>query len=527
MLEGVSEDPIHTALSDDTQRAINESLAHADDLLVAARRIVDETPHLAYHFAVLALEEVGRSDLLAMVEIAKVEGDESSGLERALEDHVAKLFWAVWGPSFGREVITRAQIGQYRDIARDLHEKRKAGLYYDPDAPPPRESISHSEAGSVIDLAAARIGLERSHTWGPLDEARAQDVRWLVERMRDRQARRELMSRASMRKLVELGDAPAWVAWFRSEADKAEKESVELAQRELARPAPKGADAHEPKWQLKVRLVSSSHSIREKPLNWWNTRVERIKLHAAGAEHRELSVEITLPKQVAAAALWHVGLNLTTDLVVALNIGTNGFFWWYTPVHVSRFYDEIIDIEQGAGIVVERSPQLRLDWGRLVLSEIELGRVALCLGAIRRLESAEVREALGHYHRALALLAKNDLFLRFEINAFEEFYVSLRTAMRAFGRWDGASPYVPIFVEHVRAFATYSEDAERYTALAERIEARQMENAQLDLADVGKMKLLVDAFFFWAFDGMRRSFAQAPTSARANNDSPQGSDPTP
>jgi AbiV family abortive infection protein len=232
----VQDEPLHTGLSEATQLAVSEALTHADDLLAAACLLVDRFPHLAFHFAVLALEEVGRSELLVMVEIARFEKHEGSrGLERGLEDHVVKLFWALWGPSFGRELLTRAQIEEHRNLARNLHEKRKSGLYYDPEAPLPREAITEDEAQNVIDMAHARIGLARTHVWGPLTEERATDVRWLVEHTDDKEARRRVMSAGSMEKLVDLGDVPKWVAWMRGETEKEERVARELAERELAR----------------------------------------------------------------------------------------------------------------------------------------------------------------------------------------------------------------------------------------------------------------------------------------------------
>lgn len=491
-------------LSAKTQLAATGALAHADDLVAAARLLIAQFPHLAFHFAVLALEEVGRSTLLVMLEVAG-EQREGSGLEDAAEDHVTKLFWAFWGPSFGRTVITRAQIEQERDLVRSVNEQRKAGLYFDPYAAPPRDAISNEEAQSLIDMAAARIGMERARAWGPLDDDRSADVRWFVAHTRDRDSRRQIMSKASMEKLAELGSVPKWVAWLRQEIDAAERAAVELARREIAREVPGGAEGLEPKWRFKFRLFSASHSIRAKPLNWWNTRFERVKLYPAGPDRRQLVVEITLPKRVSVEALWGIGFALANELVLALNIGSNGFFWWYVPTaHASRFYEDLTDLETGAGLVVERNPALRLDWGHLALTEVQLRHVALCLGALRRSSAPEQRAVFEHYRNGLALLAKNDIFLRFEINGFEQFYRALRQGMKAFGRWDGITPFAGALGAFLDGLPSFSDDRARYVSLAEKIDAGSAADIAVDLEDVGKMKLLAEAFFLGAFGQMRK-----------------------
>ena len=145
------ESPLH--LSQETKRDADASLDHATDLLDAARLLMPRFPHLAYHFATLSLEEVGRSTLLVMEEVAQRREAPSGGYRRGAGDHVRKLFWALWGPSFGRETITGAQIEEFRGLARHVHQTRQAGLYYGGvDARIPSEAISATEANELIEL---------------------------------------------------------------------------------------------------------------------------------------------------------------------------------------------------------------------------------------------------------------------------------------------------------------------------------------------------------------------------------------
>ncbi|HEV8534524.1 MAG TPA: hypothetical protein VGR87_02240 [Candidatus Limnocylindria bacterium] len=232
-------------------------------------------------------------------------------------------------------------------------------------------------------------------------------------------------------------------------------------------------------------------------------------------------MEITLPKRVALKDLWDVGMNFSTTLVLALNIGARGLFWWYVPQHVSRFYDEIRDLEQDAEVVAERVPVLRLDWGNLVLSQTELEHVVLCFGALARLRPGGTAPALNHYRMALSLLAKSDIFLPFEVNAFQQFYLALREAMRAFGGWDGVTPYAEALDNYMREYETYADDRERYLGLAERIEVGEMSDVSANLEDAGKMKLLADGYFIQQFGEMRRAWMSGKSATMPGSTRPE------
>src|SRR5687767_8437716 len=91
------------------QEAIEACIANADELMIGAKKLfADRLYRLAYHLGVLALEEVGKSSILAMRYVARQGGRELPGsIGKALDDHVRKLFWAIWGPSMGLELITK------------------------------------------------------------------------------------------------------------------------------------------------------------------------------------------------------------------------------------------------------------------------------------------------------------------------------------------------------------------------------------------------------------------------------------
>ena len=114
--------------------AIDACFVNAEELLRAASLLLEQggAPRLAYHLALLALEEIGKSRILGMRVVSDRHGQEMPGfIDRALDDHVRKLFWAIWGPSMGEEIITVQQIQENLGLAMRLHEKRIAGLYVD------------------------------------------------------------------------------------------------------------------------------------------------------------------------------------------------------------------------------------------------------------------------------------------------------------------------------------------------------------------------------------------------------------
>src|SRR6266542_1992239 len=142
-----------TGLPAETVAAIEVSREHAADLIAAAKLLREEFPHLAYHFAVLALEEIGRGVLLVVRDSVGRSDDEARALQDGMEDHVRKLFWALWSPTQA-EAVTGAQIDEFRELARQIHEVRKSGLYFDPTAATlPREAVTGDEAASIIKLA--------------------------------------------------------------------------------------------------------------------------------------------------------------------------------------------------------------------------------------------------------------------------------------------------------------------------------------------------------------------------------------
>jgi AbiV family abortive infection protein len=83
---------------------------HARDLLDVAK-VAQATgkPHIAYHLATLALEELGRRELIAVESISTQRPVPPAWPAKHTQDHVQKLFWAFFGANFlGRQLTKEA-----------------------------------------------------------------------------------------------------------------------------------------------------------------------------------------------------------------------------------------------------------------------------------------------------------------------------------------------------------------------------------------------------------------------------------
>lgn len=89
-------------------------------------------PNVAFHLTIPALEEVGKAALLGARGIAHSVEDETVFIDNRLDDHVFKLFWALWTPNFARGNVSKEEFESLRGMARSMHDDRLAALYDSP-----------------------------------------------------------------------------------------------------------------------------------------------------------------------------------------------------------------------------------------------------------------------------------------------------------------------------------------------------------------------------------------------------------
>src|ERR1700733_615564 len=219
------------------KRAREACVSNAGDLVNAARLLLDQgMDHISYHLATLALEEIGKITLLSVRFARETIGEREPFSETIIDDHIKKLFWAFWGPSFGRERLTKEQMAFFRGSATAIHKKRVGYLYVDPEQPVlPQDKMPAGEARIMVDLAEARLKLAQSAEYGEMDKITLDAVTWLVDSTEDPVGRGFIFSNESMDKLVELADGRKWITWLRDSFERLEAEGKDLTQRELNR----------------------------------------------------------------------------------------------------------------------------------------------------------------------------------------------------------------------------------------------------------------------------------------------------
>ncbi|RLJ03121.1 MAG: hypothetical protein DRP08_03900 [Candidatus Aenigmatarchaeota archaeon] len=473
-------------------------ISHANNLLSGSKLLLKNGFHnIAYHLAALALEEIGKSVML-VIGYASVNSQKGAKILRlAGEDHTKKLFWALWGPTFGKKDMSREQIESFINLSNKIHLVRLAGLYVNPfqDTYEPSELITPKEAKQLISIAEARIKMEEHSKIKEPDQEIKNSFIWFVAAVEDPEKKKLIFGKKSIDKLKEFeGNAAKWVQWLHEQFEKADKESQELLQRELNKKEPSDKEKRRNKWQIRFKLVTSSHSIRHKALNEWNSKIELIKLALGKKTSKtcELIVDMILPAGVPLQTLWYVAWGQARAFAVSLNIATRGYFWWYLPRDISRFYEKIIDLESKAEVYPERRPILSLDWGNNVLSIADLNRAAMCY---KFLPKGNV-DFLNAYVTGISLMGKNDIHTPFEQEIFLQFFHALLYAMKFYKDYKNNGSLEDVVDRIFKPLMKDSSGIKGYIQMAEELKSNKKSNKKITLSECGVMKILFDVYVF-------------------------------
>jgi hypothetical protein len=195
---------------------------------------------------------------------------------------------------------------------------------------------------------------------------------------------------------------------------------------------------------MKVRLQTPSHSLRQKALNFWNDRIDAVKLHHVGNKKNELLLEMTIYDGVTLDQLFDAGMSLSKMYITMLSIGTAGFFWYELSGQAQTYYESICDLDAPhLEPRIRRVSGLAGQWAedglergkrqRVALKEAHLNNALMCLAAFSRIPDSEAAPIFGQYLKGLMLLSKADLHLSVEKEARDAFLNTLRNAMQHFG----------------------------------------------------------------------------------------------
>jgi AbiV family abortive infection protein len=481
---------------------------HAADLLRSAKRLLgaEHAPHLAYHFAVAALEEIGKVELCGLREAAATRGEDDAFNDK-LDDHEQKLFYALWTPSFARQELTADLLASYRQHAIGIHQFRLEGLYVNPDpaAKEPSAAIAPEQAQGLIGLAEARLGLAKSQRPPDhIDDDTKALVTWWNDYSRAPRTRNRILASDSMKKLAELNSVRAWMRWHRELDEQLQAEGRELMAKELARVAPGIDDPGTPKWRMKVRLRTNSHSIRTRPLAEWNEWSTSIKLHSvAGVEKKTaLDIDFIFQTHTRIEQLWPMGMGMVQSFLVGLNISTMGFFWWYLPFPKRTFFESITDLETGAAVQVEPPEVIFGATERPpALQGAELRTAAVFFGVTSSLITKPEGQHLRLYYEGLTAIAKCDVQFGMEPTAYTKFADALAVRQKQAGRWDGQrETFASAFRSCLKdLLGSDTEDTrmeiDQHIAIADALLFGGRVARPITLEDVLKMKTFCDACF--------------------------------
>jgi AbiV family abortive infection protein len=474
---------------------------HARDLYQGANTLRDKAlPNLAYHLATLALEEIGKAQLVGMRSMAKRD-DPSVWYNKQLDDHVKKLFWALWG-RFLNHRPEKGEIESLRNLATTIHENRLRGLYV-PSSPvdfvAPRDAIPEGSLDALMNLVDARINMEPPTPTGEFAAEDFELFQWFSAASDDPEKRKFLFSPASFDKMEQEVDPREWMKWLKATLDAADAEARASLDKELKRTPPGPDEAQVEKWQLKIRLTSQSHSIRPKELKHWNERVTWIKLFPVDNKKNQLLAEFRLPKAIPLQGVWFVSLGYANTLFAALNIATGGFFWWYLPAHTSTFYESLVDLESKMAAGIGRSPELKIGWPNAALDRATLDRVILCFAMMPPPDDRPKHEPFSHYLTGVALLAKTDVFLQFEVQAYGAFYASLSRAAVIYGDQAGDEEFGLTFSRIVGEMTGDEVFKAKHSGLIKAYDARTLTVGAITLTEVAEMKIICDGYFVRLF----------------------------
>jgi AbiV family abortive infection protein len=421
---------------------------HARDLIASADLLLPKDggyPNIAYHLAILALEEVGKAGMLAARAVTR-DALDTAWMDKRLDSHVWKLMWGVWSPALSGKLDPKDFV-EARRFAESTHARRMAGLYvdYGEDAvlAPPREAVHLEHATSLLNLAKAGLELEMAKG-APAPDGDREELDWFLATVNDPIGHQRLFNQAFIQKHEELGgDARAWIRWARAEFKKVADEEKAHLQRELARQASQPGQG-KPKWLMKIRVQTPSHSIRQKTLNFWNDRIDAVKLRAVGNKSNNLLLEMTIRDHITVEQLFDFGLAFSKMHLVMLNIGTGGFFWYELSCQAETYYESIKDLEAPhMNVAIGKLTGLPREWmqtgpngqrhERVALEEAHLNNAIRAIAAFGFMPNAEAEPIFGQYLQGLTLLAKTDLHLGVGNQARDAFLLTLRRALVRFG----------------------------------------------------------------------------------------------
>jgi len=457
-------------------------LENAKTAFLSAKELQNKAAnHIAYHLCTLSLEEIGKV-VICWSNYCKVE---KTGVDVPLviDDHVKKLFWAIWWPLLGVEIPTQAHIDQFKSLASNIHQKRLKSLYTEiNDTSPAHQKVTDDELAYLIEFVEQRLQEALEHEI--INKPVSQELESFMAFTEEPEKRAFIFGEEAQNKLVEMCDVMEWVRWVINKLESEEEKMKDITLKELSRKVELDSPESEiPKWEIKIKLNSALHTTRPKILKAYNEKFPNFRLDK-GKDNNTLILTLTLYKHVRADELWHFGFLMAKIYVTALNIASAGVIWWHVPVDLDKFYEQIKDLENKAKIDTRVISKLHWPEANQVLSFDNLVLATLINTYIVKSFNKENYWPFENYMHAMALLSKNDIHLRLEIQMFDILYRTYRSVIIKYQNSGQDENFAEVGFQQIHGFLKGRDGYDNIIAIGEhRIEHNAFEK-QITLTEV-------------------------------------------
>lgn len=476
-------------------------LINAEDAIRTAEELRNKSVnHIAFQLAVFCLEEIGK----VFVGWYQFNSKERWGEDTyviPIDDHIKKLFWAIWGPSFTNEKFSSEQMDELKNMATNLHNRRLDVMYTElSDMIPSSKKISNDELDIYLKMARARLDIAKleGEVETNISEEKQEDISWFMKISNHPEKRKFIFDHKSQDKLIEFGNVNEWIVWLKEYFLDEERELTELLKKEIENPIKDQIKKTDPKWKITIKVISKSHSIRQNILDKFSSKSNAIKLKK-GADNHTLLIDIFLDKSIAISELWHQGWNTSNLLVNALNVGTNGLFYWNIPKNVDKFYESILDLENKKRLDAKLHTSLELDWSshQLYFTELEVGTTFLVFRYFSEVFDSPEYEPIEHYMVALGMLAKNDIHLHLEEQSFLNFYLAFKKAIIINERCEESVNIKEIGFKLIGGLLSNREEYDKVIEIGQSLETNnvQPELIKFSLTEIIAMKQYAGLYF--------------------------------
>jgi len=437
-------------------------IENAHTALESAKTLVTAN-HIAYHLCTLSLEEIGKATI-AWFNYCNAQKSNSEDRLLVIDEHVKKIFWAIWWPFMGQEVLTTKHLNENRSFASHIHQRRLQSLYTElGDSLPAHEKISDEELQTLLSFVTTR--LEMAKTDEITNREPSEELTKFMAYSDKPEKRSFIFGEEGQKALIEKGDVKLWVKWIIEKFEKEDLELTKLLKQELGRKAEfNDEEENTKKWEIKIKVISSLHSIRPAILTDYNKTSEMFQLNKGG-DNNTLIISVLLSKQVSITSLWHYGYFVCRVYVTSLNIATNGVFWWNTNVDLDKYYERIRDLECNKKVQLGLVTNLKWPESRAPLSLQHLHLSEIVNRYMLKSYNTHDFEPFQHYMHSLSLIAKNDVHLRFELDIFIILFRCYRKTIIKYQKLKEPEDYESVGFNQIKGLLAGSETYDQTMSL--------------------------------------------------------------